>query len=318
MSSKEKQTFLKDVAFGLDASPKFLHSKYFYDTIGSEVFYQICQLPEYYLPACETEILLKYRGDIIETFAGREINVVEFGGGKSQKVEIIIETFIKAGFRTSLTAVDISDMALKQMGESVAKRFPTVEFRSTVLDYNSYVLPVPNERIPNFILYLGSNVGNLSWGQSTGFFSRLRKSLSAYDRLLIGFDVVKSPEILHLAYNDRSGLTSKFNLNLLERMNRDLGANFDISKFRHYSYYDPKIESVESYIFSLQSQEIFIAGLDKRIVFQPLESIHTEHSYKFTSEKIRKMADESGFTIVRNFFDEKNYFCNSLWKSNSQ
>jgi len=309
------QQFANDVLLGLSEKNKILSPKYFYDDEGSKLFEKIMDLPEYYLTNMERDIFLKEKEKIAAVLGGQKFNLIELGAGDGRKTHILIEEFLKQNLQFNYVPVDISESAMKGLIESVCHRFPELEAQGLVADYFDGIrwLTGKNNN-KNVVFFLGSNLGNFSYSESRVFIHSLWNSLNEGDLLFIGFDLKKDIDVMLDAYNDKEGITARFNLNLLTRINRELGGQFDITKFRHFETYDVFSGAMESYLVSLEKQEIFIKELGKCFSFNAWEPIHTEYSYKYLLSDITSLASDTGFEIVKNYFDEKYWFVDSLWK----
>jgi L-histidine Nalpha-methyltransferase len=316
-SETKQNTFAEDILEGLSADPKFLSSKYFYDDEGSRLFQEIMKLPEYYLTRSEHEILSKQTEEIFKAFeAGEtEFDLIELGAGDGLKTSVLVEYFLKqnAGFR--FIPIDISSEALSVLTEKFSKKFPELDITPEQGDYFK-TLKTFSEKSDKkkIILFLGSNIGNFSEEQALHFFRDLRRVMNERDLLFIGFDLHKNPKTILNAYDDSLGVTAKFNLNLLKRINRELGADFNIEEFSHYASYHPLERAARSFLISQKDQTVEIKSLGKTFEFKKWEPIYMEVSQKYGVKMIEKLAAESGFTVAENFFDENKFYLDSLWK----
>jgi L-histidine N-alpha-methyltransferase len=317
---KEKETevgqFAKDVLKGLSSSPKKLLSKYLYDNKGSKLFEEIMHLPEYYPTKCEFEILENYKKQILEFFSpGEELEMVDLGAGNGLKTMILVKLFLrKIKFRYA--SIDISEIALVELENSLKNKFPSLSMESLHTEYIDGLKKLKkNNDTKKLVLFLGSNIGNFTIRESLQFLKEVKDSLNKDDLFLIGFDLKKDPEVVRKAYNDSKGVTSEFNLNILKRINTELGARFDLQKFLFYPTYDPITGETKSYVISKERQEVYIERLDKSFVFEKWEAVHTECSNKFDAEIIKELAEKSGFAVEANFHDSKEYFVDSLWRA---
>lgn len=306
-----------EVIEGLKSTPKKISSKYFYDGEGSRIFKQIMGMPEYYLTRSETEIFETHKTDLAALFYkdSSSVDVVELGAGDGAKTRILIEALFTEKRNFRYIPIDISEDALVQLAGALKLKFPTLNLEPRIGDYFQMIENLSRE-YPNrkVLMFLGSNLGNFDYRQSISFLSDLRRVLSEEDLFFIGLDLKKDPEIIRKAYNDPHGYTRNFNLNLLHRFNRELGADFDPDAFIHAPRYDPASGTASSFLVSLRDQKVYFRDIEETILFQEGESIHTEISQKYDLDTIKKMAEASGFKVARNFFDSKNYFVSSLWK----
>lgn len=302
---------------GLSATPKFLSSKFFYDEKGSKIFQQIMRMPEYYLTNCEFDIFNQQAYPIIKTFCPEknDIELVELGAGDGIKTKLLIKELFRQRIDFRYIPIDISEEVLFGLANNLRSEFSDLEVDARPGDYFDMMEELEElSDTPKVILFLGSNIGNFSHAESVSFFKHIRQIIRQQDKLLIGFDLKKDPEVILRAYNDPHGFTRNFNLNLLERINGELGANFDKTKFRHSPYYDPMDGTARSYLVSTEDQEVYISELNENFYFAKWEAIHTEMSQKYNEKMIRNLADETGFVVEKNFTDSRGYFMNSVWK----
>ncbi|MDQ6785750.1 MAG: L-histidine N(alpha)-methyltransferase [Acidobacteriota bacterium] len=309
--------FAADVLKGLSAAPKFLSSKYFYDDEGSRLFRQIMELPEYYLTRAEFEIFKAQAHEIFSAFTetSRKFDLIELGAGDGTKTAVLIDYFLNQKADFTYSPIDISQEALDALSEKFRLEFPRLSMKPKTGDYFRILESLKTEsEKPKIILFLGSNVGNFSRLQSIEFFRHLRDVMKANDLLFVGFDLQKDPRVIARAYDDAQGVTAQFNLNLLQRINRELGANFDLEKFSHYALYRPNECAARSFLISRAHQTVFIKALNQSFHFKAWEAIFMEISQKYNLEMIEDLAQMSGFQTAKNFFDDNRYFVDSLWK----
>jgi len=314
-----KEAFARDVLIGLSSTPKNLSSKYFYDATGSRLFQQITELPEYYLTGCEFEIFETHKDAIAEILRSEPYNFVELGPGDARKTRVLIQHLLEKQIDFRYVPIDISSAALEGLVQSMESDFPDLAVHGLVSEYFNALnwLKKLNHR-KNLVLFLGSNIGNFNREASRVFLHSLWNSLNVGDYVLIGFDLKKDIELLLKAYNDSKGVTREFNLNLLRRINRELGGDFDLNKFRHYASYNVFSGAMESYLVSRESQIARIQEIGQSFSFDPWEPIHTEYSYKYLESDIAKLAEDTGFTLLEQFYDSRKYFTNVLWRVNKQ
>jgi L-histidine N-alpha-methyltransferase len=311
----EKQNFALDVLQGLSEIPKRLSSKYFYDDRGSQLFQKIMDLPEYYLTNCEFNILKTQKAEIANLVRKDFFNLVELGAGDGRKTSILIEHFIRQGLQFKYVPIDISAGAMQYLMQLMNKRFPKIQAEGIVAEYFhglKWLGKINDQK--NLVLFLGSNLGNFNKPQSRVFLRNLWNTLNEGDFLITGFDLKKDINLMRKAYNDKQGVTSEFNLNLLKRINNELGGNFDLSRFQHYANYDVFTGAMESYLVSLQKQTVFIEELSQTFNFEAWESIHTEYSYKYLESDISELAENTGFVIKKQLYDDKRFFIDSIWQ----
>ena len=302
----ESDDFATAVIEGLSLPQKALPCKFFYDKRGSALFDRICELPEYY--PTRTEIaLLRTQAPWIAARIGPRCHLVEFGSGSAIKVPILLDALEDA---VAYTAVDISKEHLLQSTAALARKRRGLEVTAVCADYTKpFDLPRPKST-PNarpMVFFPGSSIGNFDPAEATAFLRTTADLLRPHrGAMLVGADLQKDPAILHAAYNDAEGVTAAFNLNLLVRINRELGGNFDLTAFRHLAYYDATFARVEIHLVSLRDQTVRVA--DHLFRFHAGETIHTENSHKYTIEGFQEMAREAGFVPLEAWADERRLF----------
>ena len=313
----ERREFALDVLQGLSERPKRLSSRWFYDDEGSKLFARIMDVPQYYLTDCEREILETHAEAISSSFGDQKFNLVDLGAGDGRKTMILLRSLVKRGIDVCYVPIDISEGAIEDVVTRVSEELPTVEIAGIVSEYTDGLrwLHARAERRPNLVLFLGSNLGNFNTSQARGFLRRLWTALADGDRVLIGFDLKKDIDLLLSAYNDPQGVTSAFNLNLLSRVNRELGGNFDISQFRHFGTYNVFSGAMESYLVSRTAQTVWIDAIGQHFEFDAWEPIHSEFSYKYLRSDIDALAGATGFEIEDAFSDRRSWFVDSLWRA---
>ena len=312
--NRELEEFARDVAKGLTSENKTLSSKYLYDEVGSQLFEQICIQPEYYLTRVERSILNEH-ANMIAALTGCNVSIIELGSGTSTKTTILLKHLALQKKRISYFAVDISRAVLIESVKRLRSEFPDFNFIAIPSDYN-IGLEIAAKHIAEgneiseqkLVVFMGSSIGNFEYSQARAFLRILRRSLDMHDFLLVGFDLQKDKAILNAAYNDKTGITAKFNLNLLARINRELDGKFDLSQFRHYAFYNDNEQRVEMHLVSQSEQQVCIGALDKTFTFGRCETIHTENSYKYNLDQIAMLARDSGFEINTNYMDKKKWF----------
>jgi L-histidine N-alpha-methyltransferase len=309
--------FLEDVKTGLSGNPKSLSSKYFYDSEGDRLFQQIMELKDYYLTDCEYEIFSEYKHQLLDHFTGscEKFHLMEFGAGDAFKTRVLIKYFLEKQAGFEYNPIDISENVILNLVQDLNGEFPELQIEPINLEYFDAVEEISlKDTCKKVILFLGSNIGNFKMEEAQQFFSRLGTMLQTGDQLLTGFDLQKDPGTILAAYNDTEGITAEFNMNLLRRINRELDADFRLESFYHYPLYDPETGAAKSYLISQEKQEVNIGAIPLRITFEKAEPIYMEISQKYSLEDIRKFADRSGFVLIQNFLDRREYFVNSLWE----
>lgn len=313
--SRERKAFSLDVLNGLSEKPKRLPTKYHYDENGSHLFQNIMELPEYYPTRCEIEILQSQQGKLAQLVAGNNFNLVEMGAGDGKKTKILLSHFLDKKLPFRYVPLDISESAMRELVLSIRNEFPTLETTGIVAEYFDGLKWLSTlDRRKNFVLFLGSNLGNFNESQARVFLRSLWNTLQHNDLVLIGFDLKKDIDLMLDAYNDSQGVTAQFNLNLLMRINRELQGNFNINNFRHYATYEVMSGAVESYLVSLEKQTVFIQEIGQTFEFESWEPIHTEYSYKYLETDVEKLAAQTGYVIEQQLFDSQKWFLDSVWR----
>lgn len=308
--------FASDVDAGLSRPQKSISSKYLYDAEGDLLFQRIMDLPEYYLTRCEYEILRNNRDTISALLGKEQLNIVELGAGDGKKTFLLLEHFLEKGLEFKYVPIDISESAIRGLIASCCECYDQIAVEGLVAEYFDGLrwLASQNQR-RNFVLFLGSNIGNFTRNEAELFLGGLWDALNDGDLVLIGFDLKKDIDRVRDAYNDSQGVTAQFNINLLHRINRELGANFDVDQFEHYCAYNDDLDAIESYLVSSRKQDVHIDGLDRTFCFEEKEPIHVEYSHKFSEEDIAQLAVCTGFKIVAQYYDSDHLFVDSLWRA---
>lgn len=317
-SAIKQDAFAEDVRRGLSAASKFLSSKYFYDEEGSKLFQRIMGLPEYYLTGAEFEIFSAQMPTIFEAFAeeGISFDLVELGAGDGTKTAVLIDYLLRREADFTYSPIDISQEAIDGLTEEFRHKFPALRLAAKCDDYLRGLehLRTSSGQRRKIILFLGSNIGNFSTAEAAEFLRKIRARMSVADLLFTGFDLHKDPRVILHAYDDAAGITAEFNLNLLRRINRELGANFQVEMFSHYAAYHPIECAARSFLISRERQTVEIAALGQNFEFAQWEPVFTEISQKYDFAAIENLARSSGFQVIRNFLDHRAYFADSLWK----
>ncbi len=297
----EFNPFRVDVLTGLKGNPKTVPCKYLYDEAGSRLFDRICDLPEYYLTRCEEAILERHGREIARTL-GRDFALVEFGSGSGRKTQQLLEHVSAAAY----LPIDISKRHLERSAREIADTFSGLRVYPVCADYTQPVELPPHVGGRRVIYFSGSSIGNLAPPQAVEFLRGMGRLCEADGDLLIGVDLRKDPHILWEAYNDSAGVTAEFNLNLLRRINRELGAEFDESQFAHYAPYNSSDGRVEMHLVSRIDQTAWIG--DVPIRFRTGQTIRTEYSYKYTLEGFSELAAVAGLRVRRVWTDPQNWY----------
>jgi dimethylhistidine N-methyltransferase len=302
------RSFADEVSRGLGAALKSLPCLYFYDYRGSQLFEEICGLPEYYLTDAEAEILKASARDIVSRIPAGCL-LVELGSGSCTKTRYIIEEMLGRHDGLTFSPIDISRKMLRESAISLSETYRDLEVIPVAAEYSDGLRRLDSRvRQPKLIMWLGSSIGNFEFEEAVGFLRDIVEALSPEDHLLIGFDLEKDGAVLEKAYNDSRGVTADFNLNLLRRINRELGGEFDLGRFEHEAVYDEKRKRIEMYLVSGCDQAVHIAALGRSYRFARGERIHTESSHKFSPDAIETLAARTGMRIVEHWTDARDYF----------
>jgi dimethylhistidine N-methyltransferase len=305
--------FADDVRRGLTATPKFLLPHYFYDALGSALFSAICELPEYYVTRAEDEILRERSGEIAAAF-GSPVRLVELGSGSARKTRHLIEAILGRQDTLEYIPVDVDESILTASSRELLADYPQLSINAICGDFREPAsllqpyLPPTGER--TIVLFLGSSIGNLDPDESGAMLANLRTALAPGDALFLGADLRKSPSILKAAYDDPLGVTAAFNLNVLGRINRELGGTFDLASFEHRAFYNEAAGRIEMHLVSRASQRVLIDEYE--VAFEKGESIHTENSHKYDDASLRALATAGRFSIEHRWTDSNGYFSDLL------
>jgi len=302
----------EDVRRGLMTEPKRFLPKYFYDELGSQLFEAICLLPEYYLTRAENQILERYADEIVTAFNG-DTTLLEMGSGSASKTRLLIEALLRRQQELLFIPVDISATALDSSSRILLQSYPQLRIEAYAADYFAGLAELAkNPRGRTLALFLGSNISNFDPGDSLKFLRALRHVLHEGDALLLGADLKKDKAVLEAAYNDALGVTAAFNLNVLARINRELGGDFDLRAFRHSAFYNEALGRIEIYIESTRQQTVRIAQLELEVQFDEGEQIHTENSHKYDLDDIANLASHAGFSRAQTWLDSQELFSSNL------
>ena len=295
--------FAADVLEGLAGTPKRLPAKYFYDEAGSRLFERITELPEYYPTRTELRIL-ESSAESIAGLADPGAALIEFGSGSTAKARLLLRHMVSV---RAYVPVDISAEFVNGEAARLQADFPALRVLPVAADFTgAFELPAAVKAGPRLGFFPGSTIGNLEPHEVTGFLRRAKRALGQAAAFVVGVDLVKDPEVLYAAYNDSQGVTAQFNRNLLVRVNRELGADFDVSAFEHHAFYHRELRRIEMHLASLRRQKVRILG--KCFEFRAGETIHTENSYKYTIESFAALARGAGWSIGAVWTDPERYF----------
>jgi len=300
----EAGSFRDDVIAGLSGAVKSLPPKYFYDARGSELFEAICELPEYYPTRTEIALMID-QGAAMARLPGPRCAVIEFGAGSGRKTRILLEALDPVAY----VPIDIAREQLARTAADISREFPGVSVTAVCADY-SRPLELPSSAVPassrRVVYFPGSTIGNLTPPEAVAFLAVARRLAGAGGGMLVGVDLKKDGARLNAAYNDAQGVTARFNLNLLARINRELGADFDLAAFRHHAFYNERLGRVEMHLVSLKAQRVRMDGTS--FAFRGGETIHTESSYKYTVAEFQALARRAGFEPVECWTDAGSLF----------
>lgn len=310
-----KNAFRADIIKGLSEEPKKLLSKYFYDDEGSRTFQKIMAMPEYYLTRCELDIF-KNRTDALSDALlpdDQAFDLIELGAGDATKSVYLLRHLLDKGAKFTYMPIDISGAILSVLEEKLAAQLPQLGVKTLEGDYFDMLesATAASDR-RKIVLFLGGNIGNMEQEEALQFCRTVREKLNPGDLFLIGFDLKKNPKVILDAYNDPTGITARFNLNLLTRINRELGADFKTEQFQHYQHYDPISGACRSFLVSLCQQQVNVDG--NTFHFDENELIDMEISQKFSATDIAAMATATGFLVVNEIKDSKKWFVDAVWQ----
>ncbi|MEO6930164.1 MAG: L-histidine N(alpha)-methyltransferase [Chitinophagaceae bacterium] len=308
--------FLQDVLKGLTAAPKFLESKYFYNEQGDKLFEDLMKNADYYLTSCEGEIFEKQSKTMGKSIIGEmtEFDLVELGAGDATKSICLFEELLLQKASFTYYPIDISRNVISFLEKELPIKMPGFKVHGLAGEYLEMLAsPALQSSRSKVVLFLGSNIGNFPPDHTNEFVKRLRAELKSGDLILIGFDLKKDAQTILNAYNDKAGITSQFNLNLLQRINDELHGNFVPEQFEHFPVYDPQTGSCKSFLVSKTDQAVEIDN--HHFFFEKHESIFMEISQKYTVKQVEEIARATGFTPLKHFFDSKEWFVDSLWKA---
>ncbi|MFC1833499.1 L-histidine N(alpha)-methyltransferase [Thermodesulfobacteriota bacterium] len=296
----------KDVCIGLTSRQKTIPSKYFYDSRGSKLFEEICNLPEYYVTRVEMALLKAKANLLMRDFKNGDL--VELGSGANWKIRTLIEALGKEDrLLTRYVPVDVSDSAITEAAEELVAIYPELSVKGVVADFTQYLHRLPKGG-PKLMLFLGSTIGNMSRKECQSFLISVAQYLRPGDRLLLGLDMVKPPKILEAAYDDAKGVTAAFNRNVLLVVNRELDANFNLDHFDHLAFFNEEEEQVEMHLRANRRVQVEISHIDLTVTLEEGETIHTEISRKFRRKSAQRMIEKSGLRVANWHQDPKGWF----------
>jgi L-histidine N-alpha-methyltransferase len=308
------ETFFNDVIKGLKGTQKRLNSMYFYDAVGDKIFQELMDCPEYYPTNCELEIFQTKTAELAQSIIvdGDAFDLIELGAGDATKSSYLLKHLQNREVDFTYLPIDISGNVINYLTVKLPLTIPGLKMTGLQGEYFDMLKKAAAlSKRRKVVLFMGSNIGNMPVNEATEFCKTLRRHLNPGDMALIGFDLKKSPKTILAAYNDSAGITKRFNLNLLHRINRELDGNFDVSQFDHYATYDPETGACKSYLISQKDQLVTIGK--ETIRFVKDEYIYMEISQKFTIMQTDQMAANTGFRAIDRFFDIKKWFVDSIW-----
>lgn len=313
--------FAREVESGLNDKQKHIPPKFLYDKKGSKLFEEICKQPEYYLNRTESQILKNSVNKILEIIGQEEIALVELGNGNSLKTRILLGPMLVGLKNVSYFPIDVSLKMLKRSISDLFNEYTRLKIYGVCSDYvtglvkiNDFIMSKKNAPKRKFIIFLGSSIGNFDPKEAQTFLSSISRFVKNKDLLLIGIDLEKDKATLDRAYNDKNGVTAKFNLNVLSRINKELDGEFKLSNFEHRSFYNTNKHRIEMHLISKINQQVRIGAIGKTFQFMKGETIHTENSYKYSLDRFEKLVAKSGLQVVKNFVDPNKQYTLILLK----
>ncbi|MCI0465151.1 MAG: L-histidine N(alpha)-methyltransferase [Gemmataceae bacterium] len=304
-----QDTLAHDVRRGLTEPAKWLLCKYFYDSTGMALFEEITRLPEYYLTRVETALLTDYAADLVG-LCPSPVELVELGSGSARKTRLLIDACLARQPQLTYYPIDIARPALEDSARGLLADYPALHVTGLVGEYADGLGYLAQQRGGSrLVAFLGSTVGNFAEDELHGFLTLLRRRLGPDDRFLLGFDLLKDPAVLIAAYDDDQGVTARFNLNVLARINRILGADFDLDAFRHRAVFNDWYGRIEMHLVSTRQQTVHLEALGLEVAFAEGETIHTENCYKHSEARMRALLANHRLQVRRSFVDAGEQFC---------
>jgi L-histidine N-alpha-methyltransferase len=310
LAEGDERTLADDVLDGLTKPFKELPAKHFYDTRGSELFDQICELPEYYPTRAERAILERHAADIVAAAGAEEL--LELGSGYATKTRVLLDAMVDAGTLRRYLPFDVAESVVRQTAEDLVEEYPGLTVHGVVGDFERHLDRIPLSEGRRTVAFLGGTIGNFPPGSRRRFLRGLAARMGPGDRLLLGTDLVKDPEVIRRAYDDDAGITAEFNRNLLHVLNRELGADFDPDGFEHVALFDADREWIEMRLRALRTATVTISALDLEVSFAAGEEVRTEISAKFTRERLEGDYAAAGLRLTDWWTDEDGLFALSL------
>ncbi len=295
----------EDVRKGLTGNPKSIPPKYFYDELGSRLFEQICETPEYYPTRTEMALLESVADEIVARVQPQDL--VELGPGSDEKARVLLDAMKRRGPVGRYVPVDVSPEIVERSARSLTEGYPGLIVHAVIGDFLEHLDKVPGGK-RRLIVFLGSTIGNLERDEAVEFLRNVAANLEPGDGFLLGTDLLKDPEVLEAAYNDAAGLTERFNRNILAVINRHLHGDFCLEQFRHVAFFNREKSRIEIYLESMVRQTVAIDALRMRVSFEAGERIHTEYSQKFTRDSVQALLEEAGMVSEKWLTDKKEWF----------
>lgn len=315
-STALEKSFADEISFSLNQHSKFISPKFFYDKKGSELFEKICELPEYYPTRTEINILKKLKGEL-PLYLDGSFRLVELGSGSSVKTRLILDILNQVQDKIEYFPIDISEI-LTESSALLQRDYNDLHITGIIDTYEGGLEFLKNyDDKKNLIIFLGSSFGNFTSDEGKEFLEKINSTMKDDDLFLIGLDLVKNKIILENAYNDSQGITAKFNLNVLSRINDELDADFNLNNFTHCAIYNENDQRIEMYLKSLVNQSVIISKANISLTLKKNELIHTEHSHKYKLSQIRELMHQTGFDIKNTWLDENNHFALTLVSKNT-
>jgi L-histidine N-alpha-methyltransferase len=312
--------FAKEILEGLQAPAKYLPAKYFYDKAGDRIFQEIMHCEEYYPFGCELEIFQRRSAELAAAIMrpGGPFDLIELGPGDCKKSSYLLRQLVRSEAAFTYIPIDISSNVIDSLRAQLPTKIPGLMVNGLDREYLPGIREMgATSAKRKVVLFLGSNLGNMSPAEARIFCQKLRCLLKPGDMVLVGLDLKKCPYVILAAYNDRKGITKRFNLNLLERINRELDANFDTAAFEHFAVYDPFSGACKSYLISHTDQRVTLwcDGQRQAIWFGQHEEIFMEISQKYTIEQVDRLGRQAFFKPVESFYDSRGWFVDALWRA---
>jgi dimethylhistidine N-methyltransferase len=314
-ATKIEKTFSEEISSSLNRDFKFINPKFFYDKKGSDLFEKICSLPEYYPTRTEISILRKLQPEL-SSYIDETFRLVELGSGTSVKTRLILDILTKLQDSVEYFPIDISEI-LTESSEELLKNYDSLHITGIIDTYEGGLEFLKNfDDKKNLIIFLGSSFGNFSPNDGFEFLQKIHSTMKSGDLFLVGLDLVKDKPILESAYDDSQGVTAKFNLNILSRINAELDADFNLKNFSHHAIYNEEKQRIEMYLKSLVNQSVIVSKSDLLLNLEKDELIHTEHSHKYQLSQIHELLDSVGFEIKHTWLDDDKHFSLTLVSKN--